>query len=92
MTLRENATLYVYAPDESTLVHGVTVHEGTPIPREGELLKTTDHTEDTPASIEFTHDEMLRVKEVQTEYRLQENIGRGQSWHQFVYVKTEKQE
>lgn len=91
MTMRKNATMYVYGPDGDTLISGQTVHEGTHIPQEGELVKTTDHT-DEGSEIEFTHDEMLVVSEVQTEFRLTDNIGRGESWQQLVYVRTEGQE
>lgn len=90
--MREKATLYVYGPEGDTLVSGQTIHPGTHVPREGELLKTTDNTDETPETVPFTHDEMFLVSEVQTEFRLSENIGRGQSWHQLVYIRTERQQ
>lgn len=90
MTIREKATLYVYGPDGDTLISGQTIHPGTHVPREGELVKTTDHTDDG-SPIAFTHEEMLVVSEVQTEFRLCDNIGRGESWLQLVYVRTEEQ-
>ncbi len=88
---RENATLYVYGPEGDTLISGQRIHAGNHVPREGELIKTTDHT-DEGSRIEFSHDEMLVVSEVQTEFRLTDNIGRGQSWQQLVYVRTEEQD
>lgn len=32
MTMRENATLYVYGPDGETLISGQTIHAGTHVP------------------------------------------------------------
>ena len=91
MTLRDGSTLYVYGPKGDTLVSGQTIKPSTHVPQEGELLKATDHSSDGAETVEFTHDEMLVVSEVQTEFRLTDNIGRGQSWQQLVYVRTEDQ-
>ena len=90
MTIDAHPALYIYAPDGSELMASATIKESAHIPREGELLRTTDHSKDGASTITFTGDDKLRVTSVSTEFRLTDNIGRGQSWTQIIKVETEK--
>jgi len=86
--MRKHAVLHLKDPDGKSLIEGVSLKEGTHIPREGERVKTTDQTE-SESMIPFTQDGPLVVSEVETEFRLTDNIGRGESWQQLIYVRTE---
>lgn len=86
MTMNPIPALYVYSPDGDVLIAGESVMEDTHIPRKGELLRTTDHSDEGAESVTFA--DGLRVSEVETEFRLVDNIGRGQSWQQLVSVHT----
>lgn len=83
-------TLYIYAPDGTEAAHELMADAGLHIPREGELVYASDHTGDNAEA--FSHDEMWRVTEVQTEFRLVENMNGGGCWQQLVYVRTEEQD
>lgn len=82
-------TLYLFDPDENEATVDMTTGDGLHIPREGELVYASDHTGDTVEA--YDHEEMWRVTEVQTEFRLVDNIGGGESRQQLVYIRTEKQ-
>lgn len=79
-------SIYVYAPDGQQIVTGIAPPKEFHIPRQGEVIKVSDHTDDTPDD----YGERLRVKTVETEFRLNSNIGRGEHWNQLVYIKTEE--
>lgn len=79
--------LYLYDPDGNEAAHDLTTGDGIHIPREGELVYSSDHTGDKTEA--YDRDEMWTVSEVQTEFRLVDNMAGGQSWQQLVYIHTE---
>lgn len=82
--------VYIYDPDGNERVVDTPTGDGQHIPREGELVYASDHTDGSTET--YDHDEMWRVTEVQTEYRRVDEMKGGESWKQLIYVKTEDQD
>ena len=78
--------VFVYAPDGTELMADVRPADGQHVPRVGEMLSVTDHTDE--AVRRYPPDETLRVTDVETEYRLVDVVGGGTAWQQLVYVHT----
>lgn len=87
MTMNGKPAMFVYGPTGEELFGITSLPAPAHVPREGEALRSTDHSEEGAATIDFFDD--VRVERVESEFRLVENIGRGQSWQQIISVYTE---
>jgi len=85
MTMNSKPALYVYNADGDEMMSTATVKDDTHIPREGEYLTITDHSDDGAQTVGFTGGRVC-VTDVSTEFRLVDNVGRGQSWQQIIAV------
>lgn len=78
-------TVYLYAPEGGEVVAELMPSKQVHIPRIGETIRVTDHTDEH----QLEEGEYC-VTDVETEYRLSDNIGRGTHWNQLVYIHTEE--